>query len=621
MNTISLQFMLLVFCLLLIIPAEAFAESEPNDTPGAATPLALNGSDGGTLSYTTDQNDWWVVTTTVDGALYIETNSNASEVDVDLHLYDNGGTNQIASYDISAGNKETTHRNDLLPGTYYIKANYAYGNGNVGGAYTILCTFTPAGLSNDPEFNDSSNVASVLNPNSSSTGHLGYYGEGYEDLTDWWKVTTTFDGSLVVNTISDATVDIDLWMFDQDGKTQIASYDTSDGIHEATHYYNLSPGTYYVKAYCANTGQGSYTISNVYVPTGLVNDSEPNETSGTANTLAPNNSSTGHLGYLSQGAHDANDWWKVTLPDDGTLIVRTYSDATLEIDLWMFDQDGTTQIATYDTSAGRNEATHYNGLKAGTYYIRAYGISSYYYGSYTISSIYTAAKLSNDIESNDALSSAQSISVNTQYNGHIGYFGAAVCDLYDFYTFTLPAQWDTLFLRTDSDPTADIDLILYDNTGSQITSSSASGPIELLIYPTAPAAVYSIRLSAYGYGYSYGSYSIIVSNVRPTLPSAGVKEPGKEAAPTLPEKFALLQNYPNPFNPNTVISYQLSVISDVKLSIYDVIGREIAVLANGRQNAGTYTTRWNAQNFPSGIYFYRLQANSFTQTKKLILLK
>jgi len=88
-----------------------------------------------------------------------------------------------------------------------------------------------------------------------------------------------------------------------------------------------------------------------------------------------------------------------------------------------------------------------------------------------------------------------------------------------------------------------------------------------------------------------------------------------------PYYFRLNQNYPNPFNPKTVISYQLSVISDVKLSVYDVLGREVAALINSRQNAGIHTMLWNAQNFPSGTYFYRLQAGSYADTKKLIILK
>jgi len=89
----------------------------------------------------------------------------------------------------------------------------------------------------------------------------------------------------------------------------------------------------------------------------------------------------------------------------------------------------------------------------------------------------------------------------------------------------------------------------------------------------------------------------------------------------IPNGFALEQNYPNPFNPSTVIRYHLSVISNVKLSIYDILGKEIAVLVAGKQNTGTHQAQWNAENLPSGVYFYRLQAGSFVETKKLVLLR
>ena len=88
-----------------------------------------------------------------------------------------------------------------------------------------------------------------------------------------------------------------------------------------------------------------------------------------------------------------------------------------------------------------------------------------------------------------------------------------------------------------------------------------------------------------------------------------------------PKDFALNQNYPNPFNPSTVISYQLSVISNVKLSIFDMLGREVATLVNEKKPAGSYAVQWNAMGMPSGIYFYRLQAGTYAETKKLILLK
>jgi hypothetical protein len=89
----------------------------------------------------------------------------------------------------------------------------------------------------------------------------------------------------------------------------------------------------------------------------------------------------------------------------------------------------------------------------------------------------------------------------------------------------------------------------------------------------------------------------------------------------LPKVFALEQNYPNPFNPSTVMSYQLPVASNVSLKVYDVLGREVATLVNGRQEAGRYSVSFNAASFASGVYFYRLQAGNFVQTKKMIMVK
>jgi hypothetical protein len=97
----------------------------------------------------------------------------------------------------------------------------------------------------------------------------------------------------------------------------------------------------------------------------------------------------------------------------------------------------------------------------------------------------------------------------------------------------------------------------------------------------------------------------------------------------LPKVFALEQNYPNPFNPTTVISYQLPVASEVSLKVYDVLGREVMTLVNGRQEAGAYNFNFNASNLSSGVYFYRLQASAtngasssnFVSTKKMMLVK
>ena len=91
------------------------------------------------------------------------------------------------------------------------------------------------------------------------------------------------------------------------------------------------------------------------------------------------------------------------------------------------------------------------------------------------------------------------------------------------------------------------------------------------------------------------------------------------------EKFILLQNYPNPFNPVTNIRYSIPEGTGrdmtVQLKVYDVNGKEIETLVNENQIAGSYSVNFNAANYPSGVYFYKLETNNFSETKKMILLK
>jgi photosystem II stability/assembly factor-like uncharacterized protein len=90
---------------------------------------------------------------------------------------------------------------------------------------------------------------------------------------------------------------------------------------------------------------------------------------------------------------------------------------------------------------------------------------------------------------------------------------------------------------------------------------------------------------------------------------------------TAPQSFALSQNYPNPFNPSTTINYSIPMTSKVSLKIFDMLGREVASLVNETKQAGNYEVVFNASKISSGVYFYKLQAGSFTETKKLTLMK
>ena len=92
----------------------------------------------------------------------------------------------------------------------------------------------------------------------------------------------------------------------------------------------------------------------------------------------------------------------------------------------------------------------------------------------------------------------------------------------------------------------------------------------------------------------------------------------QELAPT---SYELSQNFPNPFNPTTVIRYQLPVAGNVQLVIYDLLGREVAVLVNEKKEPGSYEVKFDGSGLSSGVYFYRIQAGDFVQTRRLLLLK
>ena len=142
--------------------------------------------------------------------------------------------------------------------------------------------------------------------------------------------------------------------------------------------------------------------------------------------------------------------------------------------------------------------------------------------------------------------------------------------------------------------------------------------------------------TADSFGQSYDRLVMVVMNVDSALgenETAGysyhadlmstplVEQPASSADHFLPGELTLYPNYPNPFNPNTIISWHLAVSSKVELTIYDLSGKEVAVLVNGIQPPGIHQINFNASSLASGIYIYRLDAAGFTESRKMILMR
>jgi Secretion system C-terminal sorting domain/Kelch motif len=174
-------------------------------------------------------------------------------------------------------------------------------------------------------------------------------------------------------------------------------------------------------------------------------------------------------------------------------------------------------------------------------------------------------------------------------------------------------------------------------TGFNPTDSLYSFRIPAFVYNTGD--IIPVKITAFHSGYSYTNIHPNIDSILTVIISGGIISGpfinGRtlvykdtltitdigETGDSTPFGFNLKQNYPNPFNPTTVISWQLPNRSHVSLKVYDVLGNEVAELVNEEQSAGIHQINFDASGLSSGIYFYKLQAGQFAQTKKLLLMK
>jgi hypothetical protein len=604
-----------VLLISLLILVSSIALHAQGTSVSNATAIPPNGTGGGTI---TDQftNQYWKVTTTTDGYLRFQLTP-ASGLVLYMVLYDTDGTTTLV------GSVQTEAYAYLKPGTYYLLV-YKWSGTN--SSYTVATSFSSPSRSTDPEPNNTPATATILSPSGLSTGHIGYLSGGQTDTDDYWKITTTEDGWLRVQVRSDSLnargerLDFNVILYDINGTSSMRT-DNQYGTFSQVDLF-LRPGTYYVRVWIWSGTAGSYEIKSDFFAPPLGNDQDGNDTYQTALTVPVNGSATGHLGYFSNNTWDYDDYWKFTTTTDGKIVVTAVSDSLdrsggrIDLNLIVYDVNGSSSITTDTRSGTVSECITY--LRPGTYYARLY-LWSGGGASYRISIAQTTPSRTNDAEGNDWFGSATALGFGVQSSGHLGYFSNAATDTKDYWRLVAPSS-DSIYVHVISDSTVDLNVVAYgsDSTFS-ITSDSRSGTYSRLgIKPTSGATYY---FNVYLWSGTAGSYSILA-----TRSATAVSVEPERTASTVPHELFMDQNYPNPFNPSTSIQYGLPEREQVRITIFSMLGQEIAELANTVQSPGSYRVVWNGkdhqgQDMPSGIYLIRLQTGSNQLVKKAMLLR
>ncbi len=197
------------------------------------------------------------------------------------------------------------------------------------------------------------------------------------------------------------------------------------------------------------------------------------------------------------------------------------------------------------------------------------------------------------------------------------YFGIAAPETFGLIAIQSPAFWYRPQILTMYQDSARKPLRISMTLGTFFDGQNEARQLRDILRSKA----YQLYYREVPQGHSWGQWRGLIDEA--LIYFFGINSNAPKPQGTKPTRSKLLGNYPNPFNPTTIITYQLATPSDVKLELFDVLGRKIATLINARQTAGSHAYTLNAAQFSlaSGLYFYRLKTREFSETKRMVLVK
>lgn len=371
----------------LLILNNAFADLEPgNNTMEGAEPADINTTLSGTviaLDY-----DYYALNSPADGNISFSCTSDSPTYTI-VQMRDALG-NTMASLTVSNTSGELSATvYQLAAGIYYLVVL-----GNDEASYSVSNSLVSPSIPNDTEPNGDATVALPLASDITTSGHIGYYyTDGSYDVADFYQIEMPEDGDLTIQIDNDPGNYIVLNLYDDNGTSYINGLgdEGQPGFEYTT--YALESGTYYIRVsinltpdYCG------YHLSWTSTPTTHINDIEPNDSPETATLINLNETNTGHIMHRRHGgSYDLADFYKVELPENGSLSLSIFNGNNNYINIALYSGDGTTY---YDAAYGQGLAgviLNVNNLDAGLYCIKVYGDLTTYYSGYEFSGSFTTS--------------------------------------------------------------------------------------------------------------------------------------------------------------------------------------------------------------------------------------
>ena len=475
--------------------------------------------------------------------------------------------------------------------------------------FIILIFLLPSLLFAENEPNNSIETANSMDLNGSVSGTFSASDYSY----DYFKLVVPSDGKLTVSVSADAGLCVGMYLMNETGFYTLATNGTcgTENYSTTLTVNNLAAGTYYIEA--GNGGYGNYTLSNTFIASSYLSDQEFNDNIETALEFIPNTAMTGHLGFRNVQT-DYYDYYKLTTTSDGKLQLYIEPDPTLCIDLTIYNETGffALHYNGYCSMPSHSDTLVINNLAAGTYMIATSAVG---YGSYKISNEFVGTLLTNDLENNDNIASANQLPLNTAMTGHLG-FRNVQTDYYDYYKLTTTSD-GKLKLYIEPDPTLCIDLTIYNETGFFALYyngyCSAQSHSDTLIINNLTAGTYMIATSAVGYG-SYQISNEFLSTVLPNdlepndnLASALNLPGNSEMTGHLGYRNILTDEY-DYYKISTSVGGRLKVMVDadstlcVNLNLINEDGN-IYLASNGSCGNESHTDSMVIDNLASGNYY------------------